>query len=44
MMVNVFSFFEMESAVILRSDKNNMTGGGLTEWKKMAGVSLWVVN
>lgn len=40
MRVNVFSFFRMESAVILRSDKKNMTEEGLTEWKKMAGVRL----
>lgn len=44
MRVNVFSFFGMESAVILRSDKKNMTEGGPAEWKKMAGVGLWAVN
>lgn len=38
------SIFGMESALILRSDKKNMTGGGLTEWKTMAAVSLWAIN
>ena len=38
MRVNAFSFFGMESAVILRSDKHNMTEGGLSEWKKMVGL------
>lgn len=36
-----FFFYGMESALIVRSDKkNNMTDGRLTEWKKMAGMSL----
>lgn len=39
MRVNVFSFFGMESAVILRSDKKSVTGAALREWKKRAGVS-----
>lgn len=44
MRVNAFSFFGMESAIILRSEKKNMTGGTLKEWKKMAGVSVWAIN
>lgn len=38
MRVNVFSFLGMESTVILRSDKKNMTGG-MREWKKEKGSS-----
>lgn len=38
-----FLFFELESAVILRSDKKHGRRR-LADWKNMAGLSLWVVN